>query len=455
MLVQWMPYLRIHYGHGKPKELAVGSARFIPDTPENWLNETGQPRPQYLELFKDFPAIDSEVGDPAYGTLALSDDDDWLERHTETAVAVLYFLGDKTPKGLPAEVFTYKPIGLKSAEGNALVQFNTKYGPLTESGDSIVLYPPLGVRGNHSEYRVDAERPEHAELLQRFATDPDDRIAVAVRHFFRSQFSDVFTGTFDSDFTSLCSATEAALDVAIGVGTGDEFVRKLTDMFGSDQDIEYFFLGWYGARSRHVHGSPSATEENETEKKRARAFRLFQQTRCRWSVLRAVARETILRALGYQEPERSLYVPPDLAHPYLETALHSDDVWGEVRRTLTKCNAAKEINCMSDEEFQGIRELADRMKESFDWNCVQTVPEDKHVFQSLITCAICLGHLTGSQGDVYAGSDALGNAADKGDVEEIHDWYWTYLAWKDCYTVDRTETMQSLMWHIASYYGTR
>jgi hypothetical protein len=365
-----MPYLRIAYGHGKAKECAIGKARFVPDTSDNWMHVTGRSRPQYLDLFKDFPVADGQTGDPAYGTLVLSDDEDWLTHHIETAVAVLYFLGDKTPKGLPAEVFTYKPVVLKSSNDNVLVQFNTKQGPLTESGDSIALYPPLGVRGQNYEYRVDVQRPEHVALLRQFAADPNDRVAVAVRQYFRSQFSDVFTSTFETDFTLLCSATEAALDVAISIKTGDDFVEKLRDIFGKDREIEYFFLGWYGARSRHVHGSPSATEHNETEKKRAQAYRLFQQTRWKWTVLRAVSREVILRSLGYTEPEFALRVSPDLARPYLQKALHSDDVWEEVRHTLMKCNAAKDINGMSDEEFQKIRKLADHMKDSFDWACV-------------------------------------------------------------------------------------
>ena len=114
MLIYWMPYLRLNYGHGKPKELLVGRARFVPDDEATWSSVTHCSRPPYLTAFKDFPpAHTGKEGDPIYGTLVVSDDDKWLEAHIEEAVAIVYFLGDEAESGVPAEVFTFKAIGIE------------------------------------------------------------------------------------------------------------------------------------------------------------------------------------------------------------------------------------------------------------------------------------------------------------------------------------------------------
>ncbi len=91
MLVQWMPYLRIDYGFNKPKSLQIGKARFLADSDETWRNATGLPRPDYLRMFRDFPTVpQGEVGDPIHGTLIVCEDEEWLARHADAAVAILY-----------------------------------------------------------------------------------------------------------------------------------------------------------------------------------------------------------------------------------------------------------------------------------------------------------------------------------------------------------------------------
>lgn len=454
MRLIWMPYLRVAYGFNRPKELQIGNARFLPDTDDVWQSETGQARPEYLRLFRDFPPVSNNgAGDPIYGTVVVSSDEGWLDQHIETAIAILFFLGDKTKSGIPAEVFTYKPINLTSdAGGSLLVQFNTKHGPLTESGDSIVLYPPLAVRGIHGEYRIDCDRTEHQALMKRFAVDPNDRVAVAVRHYFRAQFSDVFTSTLINDYATYCSATEAALDIQAGIGTGDEFVLKLTDQYGKSDELELFFLGWYGARSLHVHGASEIASSTEADKKRTRAYSYFRSIRGKWTVVRAICREVILRALGYTKPELSLNAPPDAASPYLTTALFSDEVWKGAKKVLTVRGAADSIFKMSEGKFAEIQDLASRFSQVFDWNCVRENPQPKDVFRAIVTCAILIGRLTDSTGPDYAASDALGNAASDEDRERIADWLSEHLDWKDKYACDRLETIQLLMWHVAAYF---
>lgn len=453
MRLCWLPYLKISYGFGQPNEISIGKARFVSDTDENWMSETKRSRPEYLKIFRDFPpVVDGEKGEPIYGTLVFCDDEDWLSQHIESAISILFFLGDKTSSGIPAEVFTYKPIHLTSdTTGNELVMFNTKHGPVTESGESVVLYPPLGVRGNQDAYRVDLERKEHQTLLSMFVANPNDRIAVAVRQYFRAQFTDVFSSTFVNDYATFCSATEAALNIESGIGTGDDFTTKLSEIYGTANDLELFFLGWYGARSRHVHGASEVPESTEIEKKRTKAYTLFRGIGGKWTIIRAVCREVILRALGYQQPEFS-WVLPDAAAPFLNIGLYSDKVWKDAKRLLTDKRAADKIQKFSEREFDEVRDVAGKISGEFEWGCVREKPEPKELFRGLITCAILIGRLTDSKGSDYVASDILGKAADSEDSDVIGDWLWENLDWKEKYPADRLETIQLLMWNLASFF---
>jgi hypothetical protein len=453
MLIFWMPYLQISYGLNKPKSLQIGKAQFLPDTDQTWLDITALPRPGYLKNFRDFPSLtDGESGDPIYGTILVSDDQEWLIRHADTAVAILYFLGDKSSKGLPAEKFAYQPVFRDVNEGdNTLVRFNTKHGSFIEGEGSIVMYPPLAIRGNQSEFQIFPQREENRNLLDRFSSNAYDRIVVAVRQYFRAQFSEFFTSPIAEDFATYCSSIEAALDMSQGTAVGDEFVKKLTAVYGVDSMRESFFLGLYVARSLHVHGSSDAALNVADENKRTKAYRFFASIPGRWSAVRAVTREVILRALGFRIPDFAIGTPPDSARPYLETLLSSDTTWQDGKRWLLRSKAAAAIIRMDDSEFDTIRGLADRLKDTFNWQCVRDQPKLGDVFGALVTCAIVIGHLTNSEGPIYSESDALGKAADEGNSDAISDWLWTNLAWKGCYAIGRIDTIKLISWNIASF----
>ncbi len=424
MLLYWMPYLQLSYPHWGRREFRIGQAIFFEDTPQNWTSIVQRPRPKHLEIHRDFPAKEIEkVGDPLFGTLVRSDDDNWLTDHIDESVAVLHFLGDTLRQGRPAECFAYHRLALDSATAHDSdwVGYWTKHGYLIESSAHLVLYPPLAVRGNLKSYSVYTDQAEHTELLRRFSADPHDRLVVSVRQYFRSQFADTFTSPFAEDFALHCGAIEAAFNLdALTPGVSNRFVESLSGIYGKNERFEAFFLGLYISRSLFVHGvSFNPTDSCQSEK--AEAYQLFRQCRCKISLMRKLTREVICENLGRKKSPFD-FGAQDSARPLLLTALYSTDTWIKVRSLMMKSGAADQITNMSAEEFKFVVELAFQINNYFDWQCVTEGIEQKRVLKSLCTCAIVIGRLTNSKGEVYEQSDRLGKAAHLADTDKLESW---------------------------------
>lgn len=424
MLLYWMPYLQLSYPHRGPRDYRIGKAIFFEDTPENWTSIVQRPRPQHLEIHRDFPAVESEEqGDPLFGTLVRSDDEKWLTDHVDESVAVLYFLGDDFRQGRPAECFAYHRLSLDpaTAQDSDLVGYWTKHGYLMESSGHLVLHPPLAVRGNQRAYRIDTDADEYKELLRRFLADPHDRLVVAVRQYFRTQFTDTFTSPLAEDYALHCGAIEAALDLdALKPGVSERFVESLAGIYGKYDYFETFFLGLYISRSLFVHGV-SSKQADSSQSKEAEAYRLFRQTRCKISLMRQLTRDVICEKLG-RKTDPFGFVAHDSALPLLATALHSTDTWVKLRSLLTKAKAADHISTMTADDFKAVEELAFQLNNQFDWQCVTEDIEQKQVLKALCTCAILIGRLTNSAGEVYEQSDRLGKAADSANEDELESW---------------------------------
>lgn len=424
MLLYWMPYLQLSYPHRGPREFRIGNAVFFEDTIQNWTTIIQRPRPKHLEIHRNYPVKESEgLGDPLFGTLVRSSDDKWLTDHIDESVAVLYFLGDDFRQRRPAECFAYHRLSLApaTAQDTDLVRYGTKHGYLTESPRHLVLYPPLAVRGNQQAYRIDTDADECKELLRRFLADPHDRMVVAVRQYFRTQFTDTFTSPLAEDYALHCGAIEAALDLdALKPGVSERFVESLAGIYGKHDYFETFFLGLYISRSLFVHGVSSSQADN-AKSKEAEAYRLFRKIHCKISLMRQLTRDVICEKLGRKKDPFG-FLPHESALPLMATVLHSTDTWRKVRSLLTKAKAANHISDMSDDEFKTVEELAFEFNNKFDWQCVTEDIEQKQVLKSLCTCAILIGRLTNSAGDVYEQSDRLGKAADSENSEEIESW---------------------------------
>ena len=116
----WLPYFRLMKKKNVPldggtivgksvhvKELKLGKATVLPDTEEVWKARIGCGRPRYLQMYREEASDSSVESPPAYGTVIISSEDDWLIEFTERIVSVLYFLCDSNAPPRPAELFRY------------------------------------------------------------------------------------------------------------------------------------------------------------------------------------------------------------------------------------------------------------------------------------------------------------------------------------------------------------
>jgi hypothetical protein len=246
-------------------------------------------------------------------------------------------------------------------------------------------------------------------------------MVVAVRQYFRTQFIDTFTSPLAEDYALHCGAIEAALDLdALNRGVSERFVESLAGIYGKHDYFETFFLGLYISRSLFVHGVSSNRADN-AKSKEAAAYRLFRKIHCKISLMRQLTRDVIREKLGRKKDPFG-FLSHESALPLMATALHSTDTWVKVRSLLTKARAADHLSDMSDKEFKTVEALAFEINNYFDWQCVMEDIEQKQVLKALCTCAILIGRLTNSAGDVYEQSDRLGKAAGSENTNEIMSW---------------------------------
>lgn len=458
MRIGWMPYLELAYPLRGPKVLEVGKARFLPDSDDVWANEVKRPRPSHLNMFREFPPVTSdEAGSPIRGTIVLCEDEDWLKAFLDEAVAVVYFLGDRPQPGQPAERFAYHSLNLKNDAHNPaqIASFVTKHGELWEDEKSIVIYPPLVVRGSLGQYPFDVKREEHKKLLEVFRSNPQDRLIVAVRQYFRTQFSDVFTSTIQDDYSTHCSVIEAALNIDTRHMAADKFVDALTAKYGADGGFGDFFLGMYVARSLHVHGATSQAASTGATKEQL-AYLYFMSRRAKLTALRVLSRDVILTALG-RPADPFGFESLDSAKPILCKVMQSDTIWDQAKRLLIQGGAANVFSKMTDVEFTEVENLAISMSSNLEWGCVSQVVDRKHVFKAIGTCALMIARLTNSVGPIYDESDRLGKAADAGDVDAIQKWTidnyeWTGIPVREG---DRLTTFQVLAALLAAFLEPR
>lgn len=455
--VAWMPYFTVAYPEGRPKEIAIGQARLLPDDDESWQAATGSPRPKFLEIHRDFPDLLSDglaVGQPLRGTLIHSDDAQWLQQHLDSLTAIVFMLATTDRQPLPAECFTTYPFRLKPRSEQVdddLVSYISKHARAIESSRALNLTPPMAVRAQLKDRRLITQERWASALLALFSANPYDRLIVAVRQYFRSQFSDPFTSPPDEDDALHCSALEAALGIPRDKSSADHFARLLGERFKISPLSETFFLGLYVARSRYVHGAPGGSPLGQSEKETV-ALELFEGTVRRQLLMRTVTREVI---------ESELVAGPPNTQPRFATAaevllakcLESDGIWKRAKRLLTSQKAAKKIIEMNDGEFSEVVAITADMRNTFEWHDVREQPDHDVLFKTLCTCAIVLGALTDSSGPVYEHSDRVGQLADRRDSAGLERWIhedpW-HCVWPN--QGERITILQSLMRSITKAF---
>jgi hypothetical protein len=96
---------------------AVSKAHFFPDEQKTWDDILKLPHPEWLDIYREFPAVaDDAETQPARGTLVFSDDEDWLKLHIARLLAIVYVMGERKWQS-PPDVFRYSSFLAREQQG--------------------------------------------------------------------------------------------------------------------------------------------------------------------------------------------------------------------------------------------------------------------------------------------------------------------------------------------------
>ncbi len=428
-LVYVLPRVRVSSRMYREKSVAVGKAQFWPDEPATWNNILKLPRPDWLDIFREFPGTERSKPLPARGTLLVADDDAWLRQSVSRAVAVLFAMGvDENRWEVPAEAFQYH--GFRATAKPAdLVTLYTKTGGKTEDLRSLQLLPPLELRGVTSHFRVPTQDDLNRELVRRFDANPNDRMAVACYHLFRTQFDNTFLSPAEQDYAGYCACLEAALDLK-GPDYGKEMADRLIAMYPNFPEIERWVKGLYSERSVFNHGA-TVEEADAAKDDRAKALFEFRGGKLNWDVLRHLCLDVIRDQLHEsldskgRELRRMMYSSREL----LAKLFGSEELWREIAKTFTQKEAVKRIMALSGDEQDEFLELCCAFLNGHHWQVIREKVEAKKVFDTLKAMAAVIGESSPDQADKDA-AEALFQAAKKKDQDAVDLWARHHAGWE-------------------------
>ncbi len=213
----FLPWLRLCNKSHNRQSFQLAHAIVLRDDNETWSSLLKLPRPSWLEIFRELPLQGRTKGEPARGTLIVCDthdDDRWVAEHIDRFMGILFVLAtDRGRWRTPSEAFRhYKFVGREQPSED--VQFQSKTSTYFEHKKHFAIYPGLELRGAERNVALEFDSGWQKELVDRFVTNPHDRIATACYHLMRAQFQDLFTSSAEQDFASCCASIEASLDIS-------------------------------------------------------------------------------------------------------------------------------------------------------------------------------------------------------------------------------------------------
>jgi len=455
-IVYVLPRIRLTGTAFRQERFTIAKANFLPDEPKSWTEVLQLPRPDWLDIYRQFPYVHSgEPSEPARGTLIVSDDEDWLRKHIARLIAVAYVLGlEESRWQVPADAFQYSSF-TAAAKPHDLVTLHTKSGGKTEDLRSLQLLPPLELRAVPSSFRVNLRDEKHAELIRRFDSNPYDRLAVACYHLFRSQFDNPVAAPSEQDYAAYCSCLEAALDVS-GPDYSKELADKLMGIYGKHPAMERWIKGLYSERSVFNHGiSTEPTLDSPDD--RVRALAEFRQRSLNWDVLRKLCLDVILEQLQdyLDATKRELSRMWSPTRTMLRQFFFSEEIWGEILKVFTQVQSVEKIRALAGEDHDDFIELCCSYLNGHCWQAMKGKAEPKKVFKALKAMAAVFGECAKDKNDAEGQSAAsqLFEAARKGDAEAVDLWARKHASWDKEYSASNLEeAVRAVALHTAKFF---
>jgi hypothetical protein len=431
-LIYVIPRIRISGTAFRQERFTVSKAEFIPDEPKSWDEVIGLPRPQWLDIYRQFPYLNSdEPPEPSRGTLVISSDEAWLRRHISRLLAVVYVMGlEENHWEVPADAFQYSSFQAH-ANPHDLVTLYTKRGGKTEDLKSLKLQPPLELRGVSGSYRVDLRSERHVELIRRFNENPYDRLGAACYHLFRSQFDNPLVAPPEHDAAAFCACLEAAIDVE-GSEYSKQFIDHLHSLYGDHPALSRWIIGLYSERSLFNHGvSEEPTPESSDE--RLRALVEFRDRTLNWDVLRRMCLDVIENQLqdSIDAGKRELSRLMSPMRTMLRQFFDSEELWNEIAKPFTATQSVQTILAFSGKEHDDFIELCCSFLNGHRWEAMKGKADTAKVLKVLMAMGAVLHEKAKAAGmaeDSKAGSD-LYDAADAKDLAAVELWARKHATW--------------------------
>lgn len=423
-LIYVLPRIRLTGTAFRQDSFSISKAHFHPDAEKTWDEVLKLPRPEWLDIYRDFPSIaEDATAEPARGTLIFSDDEDWLRLHIGRLLAIVYVMGERKWQ-TPADAFRYSSF-LATDQPHDMVELFTKTEGKIEDLRSLYLLPPLELRGVNSLFRVSLTNQHHVELIKRFDQNPYDRLGAACYHLFRSQIDDPFFAPPQQDAAAFCACLEAAFDVQ-GPGYKENLIAALESLYGEHPKFARWIKGLYSERSVFNHGvaiDPDHKSDSDNEVAQAE----YRDRTLSWDVLRHlcvdVIHEQLQDSIEATQRELARFMSP--MRTMLRQFFYSDEAWGEIAKPLTATQSTKTILELKDEALGDFIETCCSFLTAHRWEAMESDVEHEKVFKALKTLGAViheLGKQQANQADTVAG-ESLYDVAHAGDIEAIKAWH--------------------------------
>ena len=427
-LVYVLPRVNVSSMRYGENSVSVGDAHFWPDQPKTWSDVLGLPRPEWLDVFRQFPGIIRKESSPARGTLLIAEDDMWLQQNISRIVAVLFVAGvEENRWEVPSDAFQYH--GFKATPNPAdLVVLHTKTSGKMEDLRSLQLLPPLELRAVSGGFRVNTHDNLVRELFRRFVANPNDRLAAACYHLFRTQFENTFLSPAEQDYAAFCACLEAAFDIK-GNEPGQQIADRLLSLFPAYPDIERWIKGLYSERSIFNHGA-TVEEADALKDDRAKALFEFRARRLNWDVLRHLCLDVIHDQL--RESTGGNNVLARLCSPsakLMKNLFDSEQQWQWIAQSFTQKKSVEKLLALAGADFDDLAEGCCAYLSGFHWMVVKNKIDAKKVFQCLKTMAALIGETSTEEADKQSAS-VLFQAAQAQDAEAVARWARQNANWE-------------------------
>jgi hypothetical protein len=349
----------------------------------------------------------------------------------------------------PAEVFHFHQYEAKDTP-KELVSLMTKYGPMLEDASSLQLLPPVGLRCQRS-VAVRLDDPFKIELVRRFDQNPDDRIVVACRHLFRTQFSDPFIAPFDQDEAAFCSCLEAVFDIGasqreIGKELGKRVAAIYPDLAGLAEWVE----GLYIRRCDFDHGDSGASRQ-KMPPHMVRAYENFEKRKGRWTVLRGLCldliRREVERTVTPTPPPRIYNNEEDLVRSYF----NANGLWTGLKKHFSIPNAGTAIHGLTGTAKANFDEAVRGFLQEHRWYCMTELPEARRVANVLKSAVVTLLNCPGAEQDEKDEALTLSREAEAANAEFVRHWVARHEEWRE-YGPSMKKHLKAVILQIARYY---